>query len=106
MNTKLYETLVERGYIYQTTNEEEVRKLLNGEPTCMYVGVDPTADSLHIGHCLPLILARYLQEAGHKIIIVLGGATAMIGDPSGRNDMRAMVQSDFVEKNRRFCGEE
>ena len=100
MNTKLYETLVERGYIYQTTNEEQVRKLLNGEPTCMYVGIDPTADSLHIGHCLPLILAKYLQDAGHKIIIVLGGATAMIGDPSGRNDMRAMVQSDFVEKNR------
>ena len=101
MNNKLYETLVERGYIYQTTNEQEVKKLLNGEPTCMYVGVDPTADSLHIGHCLPLILARYLQEAGHKVIVVLGGATAMIGDPSGKTDMRKMVSEDFVAKNRK-----
>ena len=100
MNTKLFETLVERGYIYQTTNEEEVKKLLNGKPTCLYVGIDPTADSLHIGHCLPLILAKYLQDAGHKVIIVLGGATAMIGDPSGKNDMRKMVQKDFVQNNR------
>ena len=100
MNNRLFETLVERGYIYQTTNEEQVKKILNGEPSCMYVGIDPTADSLHIGHCLPLIMAKYLQDAGHKIIIILGGATAMIGDPSGRNDMRKMVQGDFVEKNR------
>lgn len=100
MNTRLYETLKERGYIYQTTNEEEVRKLLDGEPTVAYVGIDPTADSLHLGHCLPLIMAKYLQDAGHKLIIVLGGATAMIGDPSGKNDMRAMVSKDFVNKNR------
>ncbi len=100
MNNRLFEILVERGYIYQTTNEEQVKKILNGEPSCMYVGIDPTADSLHIGHCLPLIMAKYLQDAGHKIIIILGGATAMIGDPSGRNDMRKMVQGDFVEKNR------
>lgn len=100
MNTRLYETLKERGYIYQTTNEEEVRKLLDGEPTVAYVGIDPTADSLHLGHCLPLIMAKYLQDAGHKLIIVLGGATAMIGDPSGKNDMRAMVSKDFVNNNR------
>lgn len=96
----LFETLKERGYIYQTTNEEEVKKLLNGEPTVAYVGIDPTADSLHLGHCLPLVMAKYLQDAGHKIIIVLGGATAMIGDPSGKTDMRKMVTSDFVNKNR------
>ena len=96
----LFETLKERGYIYQTTNQEEVKKLLNGEPTVAYVGIDPTADSLHLGHCLPLVMAKYLQDAGHKIIIVLGGATAMIGDPSGKTDMRKMVTSDFVNKNR------
>ena len=96
----LFETLKERGYIYQTTNEEEVKKLLNGEPTVAYVGIDPTADSLHLGHCLPLVMAKYLQDAGHKIIVVLGGATAMIGDPSGKTDMRKMVTSDFVNKNR------
>ena len=100
MNDKLFETLQERGYIYQMTNEEEVKKLLNGAPTVAYVGIDPTADSLHIGHCLPLVMARYLQDAGHKIIVVLGGATAMIGDPSGKSDMRKMVSNDFVEKNR------
>ena len=100
MNTRLYETLVERGYIYQTTNEENVKNMLNGKPICAYVGVDPTADSLHLGHCMPLILARYLQEAGHKIIVVLGGATAMVGDPSGKSDMRKMISEDFVEKNR------
>ena len=100
MNDKLYETLKERGYIYQTTDEENVRKILNGEPRAMYVGIDPTAESLHIGHCFPLIIAKYLQDAGHKIIIVLGGATAMIGDPSGKTDMRKMVDSDFVNRNR------
>ncbi|MFQ6773240.1 MAG: tyrosine--tRNA ligase [Clostridia bacterium] len=100
MNTRLFETLQERGYIYQMTDEEQVKKLLNGEPTVAYVGIDPTADSLHIGHCLPLIMARHMQDAGHKIIVVLGGATAMIGDPSGKNEMRAMVSSDFVNKNR------
>ena len=100
MNDKLFETLVERGYIYQTTDEENVKKILNGEPKAMYVGIDPTAESLHIGHCFPLIIARYLQDAGHKIIVVLGGATAMIGDPSGKTDMRKMVDSDFVNRNR------
>ncbi len=100
MNNKLYETLVERGYIYQTTDDENVRKILNGESRAMYVGIDPTAESLHIGHCFPLIIAKYLQDAGHKIIIVLGGATAMIGDPSGKTDMRKMVDSDFVNRNR------
>ncbi len=100
MNNKLYETLVERGYIYQCTDEENVKKILNGEPRAMYVGIDPTAESLHIGHCFPLIIAKYLQDAGHKIIVVLGGATAMIGDPSGKTDMRKMVDSDFVNRNR------
>lgn len=95
----LFEKLQERGYIYQTTNEEEVKKLLNGEPTVAYVGIDPTGESLHIGHCFPLIIAKYLQEAGHKVIVLLGGATAKIGDPSGKNAMRAMVDDDFINTN-------
>lgn len=102
MNKRLYETLVERGYIYQTTNDEQVKNILNGESSCFYVGIDPTADGLHIGHCLPIIMAKHMQEAGHKIIIVLGGATAMIGDPSGKSDMRQMVTDDFIAKNRPF----
>lgn len=95
----LYDILKERGYIYQTTNEEEVKKLLNGDPITCYVGIDPTANSLHIGHCFPLIIARYLQEAGHHVIIVLGGATAKIGDPSGKTDMRKMVDDEFINAN-------
>ena len=95
----LFEILKERGYIYQTTNEEEVKKLCNGKPMTIYLGIDPTADSLHIGHCFPLIILRYFQEAGHKIIILLGGATAMIGDPTGKRDMRKMVTSEFINSN-------
>lgn len=99
-NSKLFETLESRGYLYQFTDKESVKNLLNGKPMCAYVGIDPTADSLHIGHCLPLVMAKYLQDAGHKIIVVLGGATAMIGDPSGKSDMRKMVSDDFVNINR------
>lgn len=96
----LFNVLNERGYIYQATNIEEIEKMLTGdEPITAYIGIDPTADSLHIGHCFPLIIARYLQEAGHKIIVVLGGATAKIGDPSGNTDMRKMVTDDFVNGN-------
>ena len=96
---KLFEHLKERGLIYQTTNEEDVRKLIDGEPIAVYGGFDPTADSLHIGHCFSLMVLRKFQEAGHKVIILLGGATAMIGDPSGRNDMRNMVTSEFINNN-------
>jgi len=100
MNKNLFDTLKDRGYIYQTTNEESVKNILNGKPSAMYVGIDPTAESLHIGHCFPLIVAKYLQDAGHKVIILLGGATAMVGDPSGKTDMRKMVDSDFINNNK------
>jgi len=96
---KLFETLTERGYIYQMTNKEEVKKLLNGNPITAYVGIDPTADSLHIGHCFPFFVAKYLQEAGHKVIVLLGGATAKIGDPSGKTDMRKMIDDKFINQN-------
>ena len=95
----LFEHLKERGFVYQTTNEEEVKKLCNGEPITVYSGYDPTADSLHIGHFFSLLMLRKFQQAGHRVIVLLGGATAMIGDPSGRNDMRDMVSKDFVANN-------
>ena len=95
----LYKFLKERGYIYQTTNEEEIEKLITGKPTTIYMGVDPTADSLHIGHCFPLVVLRYFQEAGHKVVILIGGATSMIGDPSGRRDLRKMCTQEDLERN-------
>jgi tyrosyl-tRNA synthetase len=97
--SKLFETLKERGYVYQMSNEENVRKIVNGEPTTVYVGIDPTADSLHIGHFFSLMMIKYFQDAGHHVIVVVGGATAMVGDPSGRTDMRTMLTNDQVEHN-------
>lgn len=95
----LYETLKERGYVYQMSNEENVRKIVNGEPTSVYVGIDPTADSLHIGHFFSLMMIKYFQDAGHKVIVLIGGATAMVGDPSGRTDMRKMLTEEQVQHN-------
>lgn len=99
MEKDLFTKLEERGYIYQATNLEEVKKILNGPKTTAYIGIDPTADSLHIGHCFPLIIARYLQEAGHRVLVVLGGATAKIGDPSGKSTMRKMIDDEFLNNN-------
>lgn len=97
--SKLFETLKERGYVYQMSNEENVKKIVNGEPTTVYVGVDPTADSLHIGHFFSLMMIKYFQDAGHKVIVLVGGATAMVGDPSGRTDLRKMLTKEQVEHN-------
>jgi len=95
----LYDELKKRGYIYQTTDEAKVKEILDGEPRTIYMGIDPTADSLHIGHCFPLIVLRKLQDRGHKVIVLIGGATAMVGDPTGKTDMRKMVTQDFINKN-------
>lgn len=95
----LFETLKERGYVYQMTNEENVKKIINGKPTTIYVGIDPTADSLHIGHFFSLMMTKYFQDAGHKVIVLIGGATAMVGDPSGRTDLRTMLTKEQVEHN-------
>ena len=97
--SNLFEVLKERGYIYQATHEEEIRKALNGEPITFYLGIDPTADSLHIGHFFALMMFRYLQDAGHKGILVIGGATALVGDPSGKSDMRKMLSKEDVQHN-------
>jgi tyrosyl-tRNA synthetase len=99
MKTNLFEILKERGYIYQATHEDKIREALNGDPITFYLGIDPTADSLHIGHFFALMLFRYLQDAGHKGILVIGGATALIGDPSGKSDMRKMLSKEEVEHN-------
>ncbi len=96
---QLYELLKDRGLIYQSTDEEKLKQLLNGEPVAIYTGTDPTADSLHIGHCVPACIMRRLQQAGHKIIILVGGATAAIGDPSGKTEMRKMLTQDQLNHN-------
>lgn len=94
-----YDFLKKRGLIYQTTDEAKLKDMLNGEPITFYLGIDPTADSIHLGHLCSLRTFRFLQEAGHNGILVVGGATAMIGDPSGRTDMRSMIAKDGVENN-------
>lgn len=92
--------LKERGYVYQMTNEEEIKKLVDGkEPFTFYLGIDPTADSLHIGHFFALMMFRLLQNQGHHGILVIGGATALVGDPTGKSDMRKMMTKETVAHN-------
>ena len=96
----IYELLEQRGYVYQCTNLDAVKKILDSDvPTTFYLGIDPTADSLHIGHFFALMMFRYLQDAGHKGILVIGVATAFIGDPSGKSDMRKMLTKEQVTHN-------
>lgn len=95
----LYEFLETRGLLYQSTNKEQLKNLLNREPITFYLGIDPTADSLHIGHLCSLRTFRYLQEAGHRGVLVVGGATAQVGDPSGRQDLRTMLTKEKVKAN-------
>lgn len=96
---ELYELLKDRRLIYQSTDEDKLKQLLNGKPITVYTGTDPTADSLHIGHCVPACIMRRLQQAGHKVIILVGGATAAIGDPSGKTEMRSMLTHEQLNKN-------
>lgn len=98
---KCFEELKERGYIYQVTDEERVRELLNGKPIDFYFGIDPTADSLHIGHFFALTMVRRLQKMGHHPIVLVGGATALIGDPTGKKDLRKMLTKEQVEYNKK-----
>ena len=98
---KVFEMLKERGYVYQATNEERIKEMLDSkEPITFYLGIDPTADSLHIGHFFALTMVRRLQKMGHHPIIVIGGATALIGDPSGKKDMRKMLTKEQVAYNK------
>ncbi len=95
----IYEELKARGLIAQVTNEEEISKMVNEGKAVFYIGFDPTADSLHVGHFMALCLMKRLQEAGNKPIALIGGGTAMIGDPSGRSDMRQMMTVETIAHN-------
>ena len=95
----LYDELVARGLIAQVTDEEEIKDLINNGKATFYIGFDPTADSLHVGHFMALCLMKRLQMAGNKPIALIGGGTAMIGDPSGRTDMRQMMTKETIEHN-------
>jgi tyrosyl-tRNA synthetase len=96
---KIYEELVARGLIAQVTNEEEIREMVNNGKAVFYIGFDPTADSLHVGHFMALCLMKRLQMAGNKPIALIGGGTAHIGDPSGRTDMRSMMTKETIDHN-------
>ncbi len=96
---KVYDELVARGLIAQVTNEEEIREMIDNGKATFYIGFDPTADSLHVGHFMALCLMKRLQMAGNKPIALIGGGTAMIGDPSGRTDMRSMMTRETIAHN-------
>ena len=97
--THILDTLYARGFIKQSVYEEDLRKLLDKEKISFYVGFDPTADSLHIGHYIPIMAMAHMQRAGHTPIALIGGGTAMVGDPSGRSDMRLMMTKDTIQQN-------
>lgn len=97
----VYDILMERGFIEQATHEEEIRELLGKERVTFYIGFDPTADSLHVGHLLQMIAMTHMQKAGHIPIALIGGGTAMVGDPSGKSEMRMMLSQEQIENNAR-----
>lgn len=97
--TNALDILRERGYVGQTVYEEDLYKVLGSEKVPFYVGFDPTADSLHIGHYIPIMAMAHMQRCGHKPIVLVGGGTGMIGDPSGRSDLRSMLTKEQVEHN-------
>ena len=96
---KLYDELVARGLLAQVTNEEQIREMVDNGKAVFYIGFDPTADSLHVGHFMALCLMKRLQQAGNKPIALIGGGTGMIGDPSGRTDMRQMMTPETIQHN-------
>lgn len=95
----VFDTLKERGYIAQLTHEDEIKNLLEKEKVTFYIGFDPTADSLHVGHFIAMMFMSHMQKAGHRPIALIGGGTGMIGDPSGRSDMRNMLTKEDIEHN-------
>lgn len=95
----ILDTLKERGFIAQTVYEDDLYKLMEKEPVTFYLGIDPTADSMHIGHFIPVMMMSWLQKAGHKPIALCGGGTAMIGDPSGKSDLRKMLSQEQIQHN-------
>ncbi len=95
----VFDVLKERGLIAQTTHEDEIRELLGKEKVTFYIGFDPTADSLHVGHFLQMVVMKHMQDHGHRPIALIGGGTAHIGDPSGRTDMRQMMTKEIIDHN-------
>ncbi len=95
----VFDVLKERGLIAQMTHEEEIKKLLAEKKITFYIGFDPTADSLHIGHFMQLVVMKHMQNAGHRPIILLGGGTTMVGDPTGKTDMRPMISREDIQHN-------
>ena len=96
---KLYDELVARGLIAQVTDEDKVREMIDNGKATFYIGFDPTADSLHVGHFMALCLMKRMLMAGNRPIAQIGGGTAMIGDPSGRTDMRSMMTQETIQHN-------
>ena len=95
----IYEELQARGLIAQVTNEPEIREMVNNGKATFYIGFDPTADSLHVGHFMALCLMKRLQMAGNRPVVLVGGGTGYIGDPSGRSDMRSMMTPEIIQHN-------
>ncbi len=95
----VYETLQERGYLEQETHPEEIKELLKSEKITFYIGFDATAESLHVGHLLQIMVMKHMQKAGHRPIVLLGGGTTMVGDPTGKTDMRKMLTPEEIDKN-------
>ena len=100
-HTNVFDVLKERGFIEQCTHEEEIRALLGNEKIRFYIGFDPTADSLHVGHFMQVIIMMYMQKFGHTPIVLIGAGTTMVGDPSGRTDMRQMMTEETIAENGR-----
>jgi tyrosyl-tRNA synthetase len=99
MSNSVYDVLKERGFIAQLTHEEAIRELLENQQVTFYIGFDPTADSLHVGHFLQMMVMAHMQQAGHRPICLIGGGTAMVGDPSGKADMRKMLTQEDIQHN-------
>lgn len=95
----VFDTLQERGFIKQMSHENEIKELLENEKITFYIGFDPTADSLHVGHFIALMMMSHMQRAGHRPIVLLGGGTGMVGDPSGKDEMRKMLTPEFISHN-------
>src|SRR5690554_1365507 len=95
----VYDILQERGFIEQVTHEEELKELLGKEPVTFYIGFDATADSLHVGHFVQIMVMSHMQRAGHRPIALIGGGTTMVGDPSGKTDMRKMLTPEEIQSN-------
>ncbi|MDO4870338.1 MAG: tyrosine--tRNA ligase [Bacillota bacterium] len=98
-HTNVYDVLKERGFIEQSTDEDKVRELLQNEKVKFYIGFDPTADCLHVGHFMQVIIMMYMQKFGHTPVVLIGGGTGMVGDPSGRTDMRKVMDIETIEHN-------